>query len=39
MITHIDHVVLTVSDIEVAVAFYTRVLKLRTETFRTTWSM
>ena len=33
MITHIDHVVLTVTDIEAAVAFYTRVLKLRAETF------
>ena len=33
MITHIDHIVLTVSDIEAAVAFYTRVLRLRTETF------
>ncbi len=33
MITHIDHLVLTVSDIEASVAFYTRVLKLRAETF------
>ena len=33
MITQIDHLVLTVSDIEASVAFYTRVLKLRAETF------
>ncbi|MDX1379224.1 MAG: VOC family protein, partial [Anaerolineales bacterium] len=33
MITHIDHLVLTVADIEVSVAFYARVLKLRPETF------
>jgi len=33
MITHIDHIVLTVADIEAAVRFYTRVLKLRAETF------
>ena len=33
MITQIDHLVLTVSDIEASVAFYTHVLKLRAETF------
>ena len=33
MITHIDHLVLTVADIESSVAFYRRVLKLRDETF------
>lgn len=33
MIGHIDHLVLTVADIESSVAFYKRVLKLRDETF------
>jgi catechol 2,3-dioxygenase-like lactoylglutathione lyase family enzyme len=33
MISHIDHVVLTVRDIERAVAFYTRVLALEAVTF------
>ncbi len=33
MITHLDHVVLTVSDIERAVAFYQRVLHLEATTF------
>ena len=33
MITHIDHLVLTVRDIERAVAFYTRVLKMEAVTF------
>ena len=33
MISHIDHLVLTVADIEASVAFYKRVLKLRDETF------
>ena len=33
MISHIDHLVLTVADIEASVAFYRRVLKLRDETF------
>ena len=33
MISHIDHIVLTVADIEASVAFYVRVLKLRSETF------
>ena len=33
MITHIDHIVLTVRDIERAVAFYTRVLKMSAVTF------
>ena len=33
MITQIDHLVLTVSDIEASVAFYSRALKLRAETF------
>jgi catechol 2,3-dioxygenase-like lactoylglutathione lyase family enzyme len=33
MISHIDHVVLTVRDIERAVAFYTRVLRLEAVTF------
>jgi catechol 2,3-dioxygenase-like lactoylglutathione lyase family enzyme len=33
MITHIDHIVLTVRDIERAVAFYTRVLKMNAVTF------
>lgn len=32
-ISHIDHVVLTVRDIERSVAFYRRVLGLRAETF------
>ncbi|WP_193367264.1 VOC family protein [Pelagibius marinus] len=33
MISHIDHIVLTVRDIERAVAFYTRVLKMEAVTF------
>ena len=33
MISHIDHVVLTVADIERAVAFYTRVLQMEPVTF------
>jgi len=33
MISHIDHLVLTVADIEASVAFYKRVLKLSDETF------
>ena len=33
MISHIDHLVLTVRDIERAVAFYARVLKMAPETF------
>jgi len=33
MISHIDHVVLTVRDIERAVAFYRRVLAMEAETF------
>jgi catechol 2,3-dioxygenase-like lactoylglutathione lyase family enzyme len=33
MISHIDHVVLTVRDIERAVAFYRRVLGMAAETF------
>lgn len=33
MISNIDHIVLTVADIEASVDFYTRVLKLRAETF------
>ncbi|MEO3428331.1 VOC family protein [Pelagibius sp. CAU 1746] len=33
MISHIDHVVLTVRDVEQAVAFYTRVLAMEAETF------
>ena len=33
MITHIDHIVLTVRDIERAVAFYARVLKMEAITF------
>lgn len=33
MINHIDHVVLTVRDIERAVAFYTRVLAMEAVTF------
>ncbi|OWY38089.1 VOC family virulence protein [Xenophilus sp. AP218F] len=33
MISHIDHIVLTVSDIEAAVAFYQRALKLEAVTF------
>ncbi len=33
MITRIDHVVLTVRDIERAVAFYTRVLAMEAQTF------
>ncbi|HSM42440.1 MAG TPA: VOC family protein [Afifellaceae bacterium] len=33
MISHIDHLVLTVADIEASVTFYRRVLKLRDETF------
>lgn len=33
MISHIDHLVLTVADIEASVAFYKRVLHLRDETF------
>lgn len=33
MITHIDHIVLTVRDIEASVAFYERVLKLKAVTF------
>ncbi|MGD1877914.1 MAG: VOC family protein [Kiloniellaceae bacterium] len=33
MISRIDHIVLTVRDIERAVAFYTRVLKMKAVTF------
>lgn len=33
MITHIDHIVLTVRDIERSVAFYQRVLKMEAVTF------
>jgi len=33
MISHIDHLVLTVRDIERSVAFYARVLKMAPETF------
>lgn len=33
MITHIDHVVLTVSDIEASVAFFKRVLLMEDSTF------
>lgn len=33
MITHIDHIVLTVHDIEAAVEFYTRVLRMEAVTF------
>lgn len=33
MITHIDHIVLTVRDIERAIDFYTRVLKMEAVTF------
>ena len=33
MISHIDHLVLTVADIEATVDFYRRVLNLRDETF------
>jgi catechol 2,3-dioxygenase-like lactoylglutathione lyase family enzyme len=33
MISHIDHVVLTVTDIEASVAFYCRVLKMEAATF------
>lgn len=33
MISHIDHIVLTVADIEASVDFYARVLKLQAETF------
>ncbi len=33
MITHIDHIVLTVRDIETSVAFYARVLKMTPVTF------
>ncbi len=33
MITHIDHIVLTVRDIEASVAFYARVLKMTPVTF------
>ncbi|GAB4394275.1 MAG: VOC family protein [Kiloniellaceae bacterium] len=33
MISHIDHIVLTVRDIERSVAFYTRVLKMEPVTF------
>ncbi len=33
MISHIDHLVLTVADIEASVAFYRRVLDLDDETF------
>ncbi|MCG6882216.1 MAG: VOC family protein [Silicimonas sp.] len=33
MITHIDHIVLTVRDIERAVAFYSRVLKMEAVSF------
>ncbi len=33
MITHIDHIVLTVRDIEASVAFYERVLKMQPVTF------
>jgi catechol 2,3-dioxygenase-like lactoylglutathione lyase family enzyme len=33
MISHIDHLVLTVADVEASVAFYKRVLKMRDETF------
>lgn len=33
MISHIDHVVLTVADIEASVAFYSRVLQMKAVTF------
>lgn len=33
MITHIDHIVLTVRDVEAAAAFYARVLKMTPITF------
>lgn len=33
MITHIDHIVLTVRDIEASVAFYQRVLRMNAITF------
>ena len=33
MISHIDHVVLTVTDIEASVAFYSRVLQMKAVTF------
>ncbi|MGR3513484.1 MAG: VOC family protein [Paracoccaceae bacterium] len=33
MITHIDHIVLTVRDIEASVAFYERVLQIQPVTF------
>ncbi len=33
MISHIDHVVLTVTDIEASVAFYCRVLQMKAVTF------
>ena len=33
MITHIDHIVLTVRDVEASVAFYERVLKMTPVTF------
>jgi catechol 2,3-dioxygenase-like lactoylglutathione lyase family enzyme len=33
MISHIDHIVLTVADIERSVAFYTRVLRMEPVTF------
>ena len=33
MISHIDHVVLTVADIERSVAFYQRVLRMESVTF------
>ena len=33
MISHIDHVVLTVADIERSVAFYQRVLRMEAVTF------
>ncbi|MEL7150487.1 MAG: VOC family protein [Pseudomonadota bacterium] len=33
MITHIDHIVLTVRDVEASIAFYERVLKMQARTF------
>lgn len=33
MITHLDHIVLTVRDVEASVAFYVRVLKMQPVTF------
>ena len=33
MITHIDHIVLTVRDVEASIAFYERVLKMQAITF------